>query len=115
MADARGILAEPDTGRRAIAAETEAIELLLESQFGGESGGGGGSGNSPGGGGFGDTRLTALARLGEGANRKARLEAPEESQAIGTGGLVLPEEFRAGLDAYFNAFERGRRDREVRP
>lgn len=113
MADARGILAEPDTGRRAIAAETEAIELLLQAQFGGDSGGGGGGGNSPGGGGFGDTRMAALARLGEGVNRKARLESPEESQAIGTGGLVLPEEFRDGLDAYFNAFERGRR--EVRP
>ena len=107
MAEARGILAGPDTGRRAIAAETEVIELLLQSQFGG-GGGGGGSGGSPGGGGTGGTRNAALARLGEGVNSQARTEAPEEDQAIGKSGSVLPEEFRDGLDAYFNAFERGR-------
>jgi hypothetical protein len=110
MAEARGILAGPDTGRRAIAAETEAIELLLQSQFGGGGGGGGGggSGGSPGGGGTGGTRNAALARLGEGVNSQARAEAPEEEQAIGKSGSVLPDEFRDGLDAYFNAFERGR-------
>jgi hypothetical protein len=110
MAEARGILAGPDTGRRAIAAETEVIELLLQSQFGGGGGGGGGggSGGSPGGGGTGGTRNAALARLGEGVNSQARTEAPEEEQAIGKSGSVLPDEFRDGLDAYFNAFERGR-------
>jgi hypothetical protein len=108
MTESRNILADPDTGRRAIAAETEAIELLLQSQFGGGSGGGGGGGGSPGGGSTGATRHAALARLGEGVNRQARTEAPEEDQAIGKSGTVLPEEFRDGLDAYFNAFERGR-------
>jgi hypothetical protein len=108
MDEAAGILARSDTGRRAIAAETEAIELLLQSQFGGGGGGGGGGGNSPGGGGGGSTRDSALARLGDGVNARARLEAPEEDQAVGRSGRVLPEEFRDGLDAYFNAFERGR-------
>jgi len=108
MDEAAGILARSETGRRAIAAETEAIELLLQSQFGGGGGGGGGGGNSPGGGGGGSTRDSALARLGDGVNARARLEAPEEDQAVGQSGRVLPEEFRDGLDAYFNAFERGR-------
>ena len=108
MAESRVILAGPDTGRRAIAAETEAIELLLQSQFGGGDGGGGGGGGSPGGGSTGATRNAAIARLGEGVNSQARTEAPEEEQAIGKSGVVLPEEFRNGLDAYFNAFERGR-------
>ena len=110
MEEAGGILAAPDTGRRAIAAETEVIELLLQAQFGGGvgGGGGGGGGGSPGGGGTGATRDAALARLGAGVNSEARAEAPEEEQAIGKAGGVLPEEFRAGLDAYFNAFERGR-------
>ncbi len=110
MAEARGILAGPDTGRRAIAAETEVIELLLQSQFGGGGGGGGGggSGGSPGGGGTGGTRNAALARLGEGVNSQARTEAPEEDQAIGKSGSVLPDEFRDGLDAYYNTSERGR-------
>jgi hypothetical protein len=114
MAEAGGILARPDTGRRAIAAETEAIELLLQSQFGG-GGGGGGGGGSPGGGSGGTTRDSALARLGEGINARARLEAPEEEQAIGRSGRVLPEEFRDGLDAYFNALERGRDARRDSP
>ena len=108
MDEAAGILARAETGRRAIAAETEAIELLLQTQFGGGGGGGGGGGNSPGGGAGGSTRDSALARLGGGVNARARLEAPEEDQAVGRSGRVLPEEFRDGLDAYFNAFERGR-------
>ncbi len=106
MAESRGMLAASDTGRRAIAAETEAIELLLQSQFGG--GGGGGGGSSPGGGGTGATRNAAIATLGQGINAKARHEAPEEEQAIGRSGRELPEEFRDGLDAYFNVFERSR-------
>jgi hypothetical protein len=111
MAEAGGILTAPDTGRRAIAAETEVIELLLQSQFGGggsPGGGGGGGGGSPGGGGRGSTRDAAIAWLGRGVNSQARADAPEEEQAIGKSGSVLPEEFRDGLDAYFNAFERGR-------
>ncbi len=111
MRETAGILSSPDTGRRAIAAETEVIELLLQSQFGG--GGGGGGGGSPGGGSTGATRRAALARLGQGINRHARAEAPEEEQAIDRSASGWPEEFRDGLDAYFNAFERGR-DREGR-
>ncbi len=106
MAESRGILSAPDTGRRAIAAETEAIELLLQSRFGG--GGGGGGGSSPGGGGTGGTRNAALTTLGQGINAQARNEAPEEEQSIGRSGRELPEEFRDGLDAYFNVFERSR-------
>lgn len=107
MTEARGILGLPDTGRRAIAAETEAIELLLQSKSCG-GGGGGGGGTSPGRGGTGSTRDRALARLGRGINAQARLEAPEEEQAVGRSGRVLPDEFRDGLDAYFNALERAR-------
>jgi hypothetical protein len=73
MTESRDILAGPDTGRRAIAAETEAIELLLQSQFGGGNGGGGGGGGSPGGGSTGGTRNAALARLGEGVDELLRV------------------------------------------
>ena len=109
MAESGGLLRHADAGRAAIAAETEAIELLLEAQSGGEGGSSGtAAGASPGGGSEGGTRQAALARLGEGLNRAARADAPEDDQAVGRSGLVLPEEFRAGLDAYFNAFERSR-------
>ncbi|MEM9280784.1 MAG: hypothetical protein AAGA96_03070, partial [Verrucomicrobiota bacterium] len=50
MSEAEAILAEPETGPRAIAAETEVIELLLQAQRTAGGGGGGGS-NSPGTGG----------------------------------------------------------------
>jgi hypothetical protein len=57
---------------------------------------------------MGGTRNAAIASLGQGINAKARHEAPEEEQSIGRSGRALPEEFRDGLDAYFNVFERSR-------
>ena len=55
MDEATDILARPETGSPAIAAETEAIELLLQSKrINPKSGGGGGA--TPGGGGGGDTK-----------------------------------------------------------
>ena len=50
MDEATEILARPETGSPAIAAETEAIELLLQSKRINPKGGGGG-GSNPGGGG----------------------------------------------------------------
>jgi hypothetical protein len=113
MAEATDTLATPDTGPKAIGAETEAIELLLAAQAaasngGGGGGGGGGSGATPGGGGTGTATSAALALAGRG-NRSGRGEGGEKDQATGTSGRVLPEEFRAGLDAYFNKFEKERR------
>lgn len=105
MTDATGILARPDTGREAIAAETEAIELLLQSKrINPKRGGGGGS--SPGGGGGGDTTDSALSLVGNGVNDKEVREDHGISQATGDAGPSLPEEFRAGLDEYFNRLER---------
>lgn len=105
MVEARDILGEPHAGSRAIAAETEAIELLLQANRS-AGGGGGGGGGSPGGGGTAErSTASALARLGEGS--EADTEAPERSvgQATGRAGREFPEEFRSGLDAYFNALE----------
>ena len=104
MNDATGILREPHTGSRAIAAETEAIELLLQSKRI-NPGGGGGGGSSPGGGGGGDTKDSALALLGSGVNNKEVREDTGTAQAVGETGSALPEEFRAGLDEYFHQLE----------
>ena len=103
MVEAREILAEPYTGTRAIAAETEAIELLLQASR--DSAGGGGGGGSPGGGGSAQSASSALARLAQGS--EAQPEAPERAvdQATGRAGREFPEEFRSGLDAYFNNLE----------
>ena len=60
MSEATEILARPETGSQAIAAETEAIELLLQSKRINPKGGGGGGAN-PGGGGSGTTHDSAMA------------------------------------------------------
>ena len=106
MFEAEDILGEPDTGARAIAAETEAIELLLQAKKAcGNCGGGGGGGNSPGGGGSGSTTQSALAMIGEGNDKKAKVQKRKVGQSTGTSGALLPAEFKSGLDAYFHALE----------
>ncbi len=107
MNEAIEILARPETGAPAIAAETEIIELLLQSKKINPKGGGGGGAN-PGGGGGGTTQDSALTLVGNGANDKEVREDRGISQATGDAGPALPEEFRAGLDEYFNRLERGR-------
>jgi hypothetical protein len=105
MREATDILDRPETGRAAIAAETEAIELLLQSKRINPKGGGGG-GSNPGGGGTGTTNDSALALVGRGANEREVREDRGVAQSTGESGPALPEEFRAGLDEYFNRMDR---------
>ena len=107
MLDAKTILARPETGSPAIAAETEVIELLLQSKRINPKGGGGGGAN-PGGGGGGTTNDSALTLIGNGVNDKEVREDHGVSQATGDSGPKLPEEFRTGLDEYFNRLEKSR-------
>jgi hypothetical protein len=104
MDEAAAILREPDTGAPAIAAETEAIELLLETKRNNPNAGGGGGAN-PGGGGNGTTRSSALASLGPGGDPNANIKARPVGQATGRAGREFPEEFRSGLDSYFSNLE----------
>ena len=60
-----------------------------------------------GGGATGTTSDSALALVGAG-NRSAAEAGGEDEQATGVSGRVLPDEFRAGLDAYFNRLEKER-------
>src|SRR6056297_186400 len=106
MNDATSILKSPETGSQAIAAETEAIELLLQSKRINPSGGGGGGGSTPGGGGGGTTTDTALVLMGRGINQNEVREDHGVAQSTGESGPALPEEFRAGLDRYFNSLEK---------
>lgn len=105
MIEATAILAQPDTGKPAIAAETEAIELLLHSKGINPKGGGGG-GATPGGGGGGTTTDSALALVGSGNNDKEVKESRGVSQATGDTGASFPEEFRSGLDEFFNRLDK---------
>jgi hypothetical protein len=105
MDEATSILAGPETGPPAIAAETEAIELLLKSKRINPKGGGGG-GADPGHGGGGTTSDSALALIGSGLNQKEVRDDRGVPQSLGQSGPSLPEEFRAGLKEYFNRLER---------
>jgi hypothetical protein len=90
------------TGSPAIAAETEAIEALLITKRGGNGGGGGGGSTPGGGGGQSEADIpAALAGLGDDLMTERR----EVAQATGTTRTQIPEEFRAGLDAYFSALD----------
>lgn len=105
MHEATAILGRPETGSPAIAAETHAIELLLESKRINPNGGGGSGGAQPGGGGTGTTTDSAMSLVGSGINAQELTEDHGISQSTGETGRVLPEEFRAGLDEYFNRLE----------
>ncbi|MCY4403520.1 MAG: hypothetical protein OXD54_13160 [Candidatus Poribacteria bacterium] len=108
MEEAESILAKPDTGPKAIAAISEVIEILLETKRTPNSPGGGGGGDSPGGGGGGGlaSLVSALRLMGGGDDSgTAFIEKRAPKQAVGKTGRVLPEEFRQGLDTYFNTLE----------
>jgi hypothetical protein len=107
MTEATLLLAIPQTGPGTIAAETEAIELLLQAKRINPKGGGGGGGSSPGGGGTGDTQEAALALIGSGAEKNAQPRTRDVQMSTGTTGRELPVEFRSGLDAYFSNLEAG--------
>ena len=105
MDEAQGILEKLDTGKPAIAAETEAIELLLASKRINPKGGGGG-GSTPGGGGGGEGDAdSALALLGKSNETKEVREETGNTQTTGTSGAKLPPEWREGIDEYFNRLE----------
>ena len=46
-----------------------------------------------------------LALLGDSEEKESRIIERETNQATGKAGRELPEEFRAGLDRYFEALE----------
>ena len=97
MEEVEDILAAPDTGPRAIAAITEVIEILLQTRR---------VPNAPMITTAPPATASALMLLGVGDDTgRASIENRSPRQATGKTGRVLPEEFRQGLDAYFDALE----------
>ncbi len=43
--------------------------------------------------------------IGEGNDKKAKVQKRKVGQSTGTSGALLPAEFKSGLDAYFHALE----------
>lgn len=107
MTEAAGLLDQPETGDPAVAAETEAIELLLQAKRQSPKGGGGGGSNPGGGGTAASASQAALADLGNGQDAGTEVESRPVGQSTGKAGRELPEEFKSGLDAYFNKLESG--------
>ena len=103
MGEASTLLATPDTGAPAVAAETEAIELLLQTK---RSKSGGGGGSSPGNGSTAAAASSAaLAEIGPGSDATSIVAARPVGQSTGRAGKEFPSEFKSGLDAYFNRIE----------
>ena len=96
MKDAFETLSKPDTGATAIGAETEAIEWLLEARR---------SGGPPHREGE-DMTGSALALLGAADEKKAQGEQRVVEQATGKSEKEVAEEFRYGLDQYFENLEK---------
>ncbi len=97
MDEVEDILAEPDTGPKAIAAITEVIEILLQTCR---------IPNTPMVMTAPPATASALRLMGIGDDTgTAFIENRSPRQATGKTGRVLPEEFRQGLDAYFNVLE----------
>jgi hypothetical protein len=87
------------------AAQKFGKELKLQAKRPNPKGGGGGGSNPGGGGTAASTSLAALADLGEGDDAATNVEARPVGQSTGKAGRELPEEFKTGLDAYFNKLE----------
>ena len=105
MDDAWNYLDEYDTGPNAIAAETEAIEWLLLAKRSGSGGGGGGTNAGAGSRSGAAMTGSSLARLGGAKEKLSKVVKRNTRQATGTAGRDLPEEYRSGLDAYFEKLE----------
>jgi hypothetical protein len=106
MGETHDILDTPDTGPHAVAAETEAIELLLQSKRSGSKGGGGGGANPGGGGRAATASEAALADIGPGSDAQSVVVARPVGQDTGTAGKEFPDEFKSGLDSYFSLLEK---------
>ena len=104
MDEAFVLLDDELTSAPTVAAETEAIELLLRSRRSGGAGGGGGS--TPGSGGNGGTDATsALALAGRAIGAKEEVEERDVDRSTSRTASRIPAEFVEVLGRYFDALE----------
>ena len=107
MNETQGVLKTPETGAPAVGAETDAIELLMQSQKSGSKSNSGGGGSHPGSGvGPATASQAALADFGPGDDAQAVIAARPVGQATGVAGQQFPDEFKSGLDSYFGLLEK---------
>jgi len=105
MDEAFVLLDDELTSAPTVAAETEAIELLLRSRRSGGAGGGGG-GSTPGSGGNGGTDATsALALAGRAIGANEEVEERDVDRSTPRTASRIPAEFIEVLGRYFDALE----------
>ena len=105
MDEAFVLLDDELTSAPTVAAETEAIELLLRSRRSGGAGGGGG-GSTPGSGGNGGTDATsALALAGRAIGANEEVEERDVDRSTSRTASRIPAEFIEVLGRYFDALE----------
>ena len=104
MDEASALLTDLKVGAQTNAAQTAAIEALLEARRGGSGGGGG----DDGGGSIasGTTRRLPMDMIGPGRDAGAKIAPRQVGEGVGKTGKQLPEEFREGLDSIFNELSR---------
>jgi hypothetical protein len=104
MDEASALLTDLKVGAQTNAAQTAAIEALLEARRGGSGGGGG----DDGGGSMasGTTRRLPMDMIGPGRDAGAKIAPRQVGEGVGKTGKQLPEEFREGLDSIFNELSR---------
>ena len=104
MDEASALLTDLKVGELTNAAQTAAIEALLEAR----RGGGGGGGGDDGGGSMasGTTRRLPMDMIGPGRDAGAKIAPRQVGEGVGKTGKQLPEEFREGLDSVFNELSR---------
>ncbi|MEL6105257.1 MAG: hypothetical protein AAFU85_04440 [Planctomycetota bacterium] len=112
MVDATKTLVSPETGADAIAAETEAIELLLRSKKVNPEGGEASSGGQAGGSAGGDTREAAAELLGRGFEALTQERPSETKFAVGRNRNEVPERWLEGVQRYHLRLEQRRNEDE---
>jgi len=104
MLEAQVMLSNEHVGASTIAAETEAIELLLQARRSGGGGGGGGAA-APGGGGGGEATASALALAGRAIGEGDVISERDVDRTQREEISKVPAELRDPLNRYFEALE----------
>jgi FtsZ-binding cell division protein ZapB len=115
MVDATKTLVQPETGPPAIAAQTEAIELLLQSNKVSPESAGGGGGSASASGSGGETTQAAMALIGRGVRAVAERRVSETETVSGADRAEVPERYREGVARFFDRLEQRRLQREAPP
>ncbi len=108
MDDASAMLVDGQVTDAILAAQTAAIEALIESRRGGGGSGSGGGDSGSGSLAGGSTDRVPLDLVGPASDQGAKIQPRQAGEGTGKTGRVLPDEYREGLDAFLNKLNQNR-------